>query len=133
MSDTNRRIAEALGKKVTPACVCRDRWTEDELDWYDGTLPAVCIDGPSHHADSDSCWDCDHEFACHADAIPDYENDLNACLAVIRERWPETVISLGIGKGNTGIYFTASHGPNRPSVWGDTLADALLAALEADR
>jgi len=78
------------------------------------------MDDPNHYDDAETGL-----------CVPDYENDLNACMAVIRERWPRADIH---------IYFTREDRVDleiEAESWGQyiapTLAEALLGALEAEK
>jgi len=70
------------------------------------------------------------EIGSYWPTVPDYEHDLNACMALIYERWPEAGVWLV--KGAAVIEdLTARHAAvlaEKP-----TLAEALLAALEAEK
>jgi len=77
---------------------------------------------------------CDHGGSGHR--VPDYANDLNASMAVIRERWPDgTVVMDGDDCWIFGDFEAFRDWSQRVDTeyvlgYGPTLAAALLEALE---
>ena len=115
MSDTSRGI-EMLNKRIALA----SGWTEIRPNsWQRTDCPSGLVG-----------WPKGHKFTDGDSVVPDYEHSIDACMAVIRERWGDNfqVMCNKMPRWNQGeeLWSLSVEGPTHQ---GPTLAAALLEAL----